>query len=363
MGACAVSLGACGPVNAQVDYGPLDGPGLRKTTPCSGLLYGSAVEASQLGADAALADAVARECGILVPEGALKWRALRPAPDRFDFRGGDAILRFASLHGQRVRGHTLVWHQALPDWFAASAGSGNASSLLAAHIETVCGHYAGQLQAWDVVNEVVDPRAAHGLRETPWLRLLGAGYIGTAFRTARAADPAAVLFLNDYGLEADGHATDAKRGLVLTLLRRLLDADVPVQGLGLQSHLVVGDRFDSLVDFLEQVRGLGLRVAVTELDVSDVPVPGQPVPARDAAVATTYATFLQNVLAVPGLVREVLTWGLTDATSWLRSYRPRPDELPTRPLPLDEALARKPAWAALRTSLARADARYVIPSP
>lgn len=243
------------------------------------------------------------------------------------------------------------------------AGPGNAGSLLAAHIETVCGHYAGQLQAWDVVNEVVDPRASHGLRETPWLRLLGPGYIASAFRAARAADPAAVLFLNDYGLEADGPATDAKRLLVLALLQRLLDAGAPVQGLGLQSHLVVGDRFDSLTGFLEKVRGLGLRVAVTELDVSDVRVPGQPVAERDAAVATTYATFLQKALAVPGLVSEILTWGLTDATSWLQGYRPRPDGLPTRPLPLDDALARKPAWAAIRASLKDADARWLVPTP
>jgi endo-1,4-beta-xylanase len=304
-----------------------------------------------------LANAVARECGILVPEGALKWRALRPAPDRFDFHGGDTILQFASLHGQLVRGHTLVWHQALPDWFGSVAGPGNAGSLLASHIETVCGHYAGRLQAWDVVNEVVDARAPGGLRNTPWLRFLGQGYIADAFRLAHAADPAAVLFLNDYGLEPDTATAKAKRLAVLALLRRLLDAGAPVQGLGLQAHLVAGDRFDSLADFLEQVRALGLRVAVTELDVSDERLPGTPLQRRDAAVAATYASFLHEALAVPGLVREVLTWGLTDATSWLQAYQPRPDGLPKRPLPLDDALARKPAWAAIRTAFQAAGAR------
>lgn len=156
------------------------------------------------------------------------------------------------------------------------AGPGNASSLLAAHIETVCGHYAGRLQAWDVVNEVVDPPAPGGLRDTPWLRFLGPGYIAAAFHAARAADPAAVLFLNDYGLEPDSPSTDAKRLAMLALLRRLLDADAPVQGLGLQAHLVAGNRFDSLAGFLGQVGALGLRVAVSELDVSDERLPANP---------------------------------------------------------------------------------------
>ncbi len=164
----------------------------------------------------------------------------------------------------------------MPDWFGSVAGPGNASSLLAAHIETVCGHYAGRLQAWDVVNEVVDPPAPGGLRDTPWLRFLGPGYIAAAFHAARAADPAAVLFLNDYGLEPDSPSTDAKRLAMLALLRRLLDADAPVQGLGLQAHLVAGNRFDSLAGFLGQVGALGLRVAVSELDVSDERLPANP---------------------------------------------------------------------------------------
>jgi endo-1,4-beta-xylanase len=244
----------------------------------------------------------------------------------------------------------LVWHQALPDWFGAAIGPGTAGRLLARHIETVCGHYAGRLQAWDVVNEVVDPRASDGLRDTPWLRFLGPDYITDAFRRARAADPSALLFLNDYGLEPDTSLAKAKRLAVLALLRRLLNSGAPVQGLGLQAHLVAGDRFDSLGAFLEQVRALGLRVAVTELDVSDERLAGRPIEDRDAAVAATYAEFLHKALAVPGLVREVLTWGLTDATSWLQAYQPRRDGLPKRPLPLDEALARKPAWAAIRTA-------------
>lgn len=359
IGASVASLSGCAGASADTDFGSLDGPGLREVTPRSGVLYGAAVQASYLvdPGRSALASAIARECGILVPEGALKWRALRPTQARFDFQDGDIILRFADAHGQRVRGHTLVWHQALPDWFGAAAGPGNASALLATHIETVCGHYAGRLQAWDVVNEVVDPRAPGGLRDTPWLRLMGPGYIEAAFRAARHADPTAVLFLNDYGLEADGSATDAKREAVLALLRRLRDAGAPVQALGLQAHLMAGDRFESLPEFLGQVSALGLAVAVTELDVSDERLPGFPARLRDAAVAATYAAFLRAALSVPGLVHQVLTWGLSDGTSWLQTYRPRADGLAKRPLPLDDALARKPAWGAIRGALAVADAR------
>jgi endo-1,4-beta-xylanase len=344
---------------ASVAFAGLDGPGLRDIAPGSGVLYGAAVEARHVATPeyAGLARAIARECGILVPEGALKWRALRPAPDRFDFQAGDTILTFASGHGQRVRGHTLVWHQALPDWFAAVAGPANAGSLLAKHIETVCGHYAGRLQAWDVVNEVVDPRAPDGIRDTPWRRFLGTGYIAAAFRLARAADPTAFLFINDYGMEPDTLVAREKRRAMLGVLHRLLDAGAPVQGLGVQAHLVAGDRFAGFADFLGQVRALGLRVAITELDVSDERLAGTPLAARDAAVAATYASFLHEALAVPALVHEILTWGLTDATSWLQGYNPRPDRLPQRPLPRDSALARKPAWAAIRAALQTAATR------
>jgi endo-1,4-beta-xylanase len=344
---------------AAAAYAGLDGPGLRNIAPGSGVLYGAAVQARHVstGEYAALARAIARECAILVPEGALKWRALRPAPDRFDFQDGDTILTFASQHGQRVRGHTLVWHQALPAWFAAVAGPGNAGSLLATHIETVCGHYAGRLQAWDVVNEVVDPRAPDGIRDTPWRRFLGPGYIAEAFRLAKAADPASLRFINDYGMEPDTPVARAKRRAMLGLLHRLLDAGAPVQGLGIQAHLIAGDRFEGFADFLQQIRGLGLRVAITELDVSDERLPGRPLAARDAAVAATYASFLHEALAVPALVRDLLTWGLTDATSWLQGYKPRPDGLPQRPLPLDSVLARKPAWASIRAALQTAGTR------
>lgn len=329
---------------------PLGLPGLRDAAGAAGIRYGCAVQAGPLAPPSAglLASAVQVECSILVPEGALKWAALRPSADRFDFWGADAILAFAQAHGQSVRGHALLWHQALPLWFTSAATSATAAGLLARHVEAVCGRYAGRLQGWDVVNEVVDADVPDGLRDTVWRRLLGPGYVAQAFGLARDADPSAVLCLNEYGLEADGLATDAKRRAVLLVLSRLLDAGAPVQSLGLQAHLTAGDRYDTLPGFLAKVSALGLRVGVTELDVSDERLPGVPLDRRDAAVATCYASFLQSALLQPGLVGEVLTWGLSDVNSWLQTHWPRSDGLAKRPLPLDGGLARKPAWAAIR---------------
>lgn len=334
------------PLAGLLGAGPA--PGLRDAAAASGRLYGAAVQRASL-TDPARAPAFAAECGILTPETALKWRDLRPAPDQFAFGDADAILDFAARHGQAVRGHTLVWHEGLPRWFG-SVTTATAPTALAEHVRTVCARYAGRLHGWDVVNEPIDAAAAGGLRDTAWLRLLGPGYVAEAFRLARAADPAAVLALNEYGIEADG--ADAKRRALLALLRGLRNAGAPVQALGMQGHLQAGDRFATLPAFLADVRALGLRVLVTELDVTDAPLPADPVDARDAGVAATYAAFLRGV-AEGGGAEVVLTWGLMDDQSWLQRHKPRADGQPKRPLPLDSEGRRKPAWFALRDALMR----------
>jgi endo-1,4-beta-xylanase len=204
-----------------------------------GLLYGAAVTAHRISSDASFAACVARECNILVAEIDLKWKVLRPAPDQFDFSQGDRLLDFTQRHNMQFRGHTLVWHNGLPDWFESTITADNAEQFLRTHIQTVVSHYAGKMHSWDAVNEAILPvhGRQNGLRETPWLRLLGESYIDIAFETAAQADPDAMLVYNDFGIDYDTPEEERKRAAVLELLSRLKSRGIPIHALGIQAHL------------------------------------------------------------------------------------------------------------------------------
>ena len=281
------------------------------------------------------------QAGILVAENAMKWSALRPTPSGYSFAASDRLFDFARIGGQLVRGHNLCWHEQLPAWFGSVATPENAASLLTEHIETVAGRYAGRVQSWDVVNEAVNPQdgRSDGLRNSPWLRLLGPGYIELAFQTAAQADPHARLAYNDYDIELDTPDQQVKRGEVLLLLRRLHARGIPVSAVGIQSHLHANGPQPGagLIRFIREVALMGMEVYITEMDVNTHALPGDAA-AQDEAVARVYDQYLRLVLPEPN-VKACLTWGITDAHTWLNeTHQPwaeRPDGTPQRPLPFD----------------------------
>jgi endo-1,4-beta-xylanase len=329
-------------------------PTLKQRAAAKNLLFGSATDSHLLAADPAFAQRWVEECALLVPENDLKWRKLRPSPDQFDFTAGDNLLRFVQQHDLQMRGHTLLWHLSMPDWFSEVVNRQNAEQVLVNHIETVVKHYAGQMQSWDVVNEAIEPKdgRADRMRRQPWLDLLGPDYVDLAYRVAATADPNALLVYNDFGLEYDTPDNETKRQGVLKLLERLKAKGTPLHAFGLQSHLA-GDehRFkpEVLRRFLADVASLGLKIYVTELDVIDQALP-RDLQVRDRMVASVYEDFLVTVLDEPA-VQAILTWGLSDRYSWLAEFYPRSDGLPVRPLPLDQDLQRKPAWNAIARAI------------
>lgn len=327
---------------------------LRSHAEARGLLVGCAVVPERLDGEPDYAKTVAEQMNLLVPEYALKWAALRPAPDQFDFRGADDVVAFARNHQQKVRGHCLCWHEALPSWFSQVVTKQNARHFLTGHIRTVAGRYAGRLHSWDVVNEAVDPQSGRpdGLRQTPWLEMIGPEYVELAFRTAREADPVALLTYNDYGIELDTQEQMEKRGQVMMLVRRLKARGVPLDAVGVQSHLSATGPLPGvgLQRFVRELAAMGLQVFVTEMDVNDRGVNGS-VEERDAAVARVYREYLTMMLAEPN-VNVALTWGITDRYTWLDGpkYR-RADGKPERPLPFDSDYNPTPAFFAERAAI------------
>jgi endo-1,4-beta-xylanase len=335
-------------------------PRLRDIAKTKNLLIGSAVAYRELQ-QPSFTTLLADQASIVVCENEMKWQIIHPEPDRYDFTRADALLSFATQHAQKLRGHNLCWHNQLPSWFAHVASAHNAADLLKQHIATVAGHYAGHIHSWDVVNEAihVEDGRPDGLRKSPWLELVGPEYIEIAYRAAAAADPNALLTYNDYDIEQDGPGFDAKRAAVLGLLKSLRQKNVPIQAIGLQSHLrarLKKPDWTALHKFIDAVEQMGLVVFVTELDVNDSDLPSD-IAERDRLVGDWYYGYLSNVLQHASL-KAILTWGLTDRDSWLNGLRRRSgQQMLLRPLPFDADLKPKPAFYAMQRAISEARPR------
>lgn len=322
-----------------------------------GLLAGAAVVVRGLQADPAMQRLISEQYDILVSEGELKWRALRPSQDRFDFEQSDALFTFAEAHHLQVRGHNLVWHNSVPDWLTNAPPKLDVRQLLVEHIHTVAGRYKGRVHSWDVVNEAImlPDKQENNLRKSFWFERIGPDYIDVAFRAAREADPHAKLTYNDYGVEYDNEEESSRRVAVLALLRRMQKDKVPLDAVGIQAHIKAGSTSTigkGLSGFIESVRQMGLEVYLTEMDVNEDDLAFDDVAKRDHAIAATYRDFLSVALANPA-VKAMLTWGVSDRRTWLNDgpthHRKQPNR-PQRALPFDREYRPKDAFFAVRDS-------------
>ncbi|GAB3434478.1 endo-1,4-beta-xylanase [Flindersiella endophytica] len=280
-----------------------------------GLRIGTAVNMTALEDDQTYREWVAREFSSLTAENVMKWGPLEPRRGEYDWAPADALVRFARANRQAVRGHTLLWHNQLPEWLVAGIADGTIGAdelrqLLRKHIFDVAGHFRGKLYQWDVVNEVIDDNG--NLRDTPFLRLLGPDYIADAFRWAHQADPKVKLYLNDYNVEGISAKSDAYYALVKQLLARR----VPVQGFGAQGHLGVQYGFypaEAVAENLRRFEALGLETSLTEVDVRMV-LPNDTV--KNQAQVQGYHTLMQGAL-LADRCRSFTVWGFTDKYSWV----------------------------------------------
>lgn len=306
--------------------------------------YGSALYLPDLTADVRVGRAIIEHCNRVSPVSELKWNTLRPSDGVFDFASGDAIADFARTNKLAMHGHTLIWYADMPDWVRAYDGHQGGERLMAEHIETVAAHYAGTIASWDVVNEPIPDAAPDEttLRDGFWLNRMGKSYVGTAFRLAHVAAPQALLVLNEYDIEFAVDRSPAKRAAFRRLVLDLLDEGAPIGAIGLQGHLRGGWPIakDELAAFVAEMRDLGLKVLVTELDVQDQDLPG-PEAERDNLIATQVYDFLEAVTD-SGPLESLTTWGISDQYSWVRWAYPRTDGTHNRPLPLDWDFEPKP---------------------
>nr|WP_244883294.1 endo-1,4-beta-xylanase [Streptomyces zhihengii] len=291
-----------------------------------GRYFGTAVAANHLG-EADYATTLNTEFSSVTPENEMKWDALEPSRGTFTYGNADRIVTHAESRGMQVRGHTLVWHSQLPSW----VGSLPATELRSAmnnHITQVMTHYKGKIAAWDVVNEAFQDGGSGARRSSPFQDKLGDGFIEEAFRTARAADPAAKLCYNDYN--TDG--VNAKSNAVYAMVKDFRQRGVPIDCVGLQSHFNAQSPVPS--DYqanLQRFADLGVDVQITELDIEG----------SGSAQATNYGNVTRACLAVTRCT-GITVWGVTDKYSWRSGGTP---------LLFDGTYQKKPAYTAVLTAL------------
>jgi endo-1,4-beta-xylanase len=319
-------------------------PSTRMLAAAARVGFGTAVDANALRADATYRATVVREFSTVTAENAMKWESVEPTRGALTWTDAEELTALAKRHRMRVRGHTLVWHNQLPQWLTTGQFTdAELRRILRDHITTQVRHFKGRIWQWDVVNEAFDEDGT--LRDTIWLRALGPDYLADAFRWAHAADPKADLFYNDYNLEAIGPKSDAAYALV----KRLRAEGVPIHGVGFQGHQTVDWAPPTLRENLARFAALGVKTAITEADVR------MPLPVTDTQLQAQAAGFT-HLLRVCLLTRgceSFTVWGFSDKYSWVPGWF----EGQGAATPLDEQFRPKPAWTAMRQELALAGSR------
>ena len=339
-------------------------PALKSLAP-PGLRIGVALNRAQSdGKDEAGLAIALRHFDSITPENVLKWEAVHPEPDRYNFEPADRYVELGRSHGMFVVGHVLLWHQQTPAWvFAGEDGKKlDRDTLLArlrSHVATVVGRYRGRIGGWDVVNEALEEDGT--LRKTPWLEAIGEDYLAKAFEFAHEADSDAELYYNDYNLWKP-----AKRDAAIRLVQGLKAKGLRVDGIGEQGHWGLDDPPLAAIDAaLAAIRASGTKPLVTELDMDVLPrdpdmwgadlskkakiraatnvYPDGLPPAVQEKLARRYADVF--TLFLKHGVGRVTFWGVTDATSWLDNF-PIPGRV-NYPLLWDRDGREKPAFEAV----------------
>ncbi|MFF0081011.1 endo-1,4-beta-xylanase [Streptomyces canus] len=309
---------------------------LRDLAAAKGKVMGTAVTGSKL--TGTYGDLAGAQFNSLTPGNAMKWGSVEPTRGSYNWAEADQIVNFAEAHGQQVRGHTLVWHSQNPSWLTNGTWTAaQLGQLMNDHIALEVGRYKGRLAAWDVVNEPFNEDGTY--RQTLWYNGLGTGYIAQALTAARAADPAARLYINDYNVEG----VNAKSTALYNLVKSLKEQGVPIDGVGLQAHLIVGQVPSTLQQNIQRFADLGVDVAITELDIR------MTLPSDSTKLAQQAADYkaVMNACVAVARCAGVTVWGFTDSDSWIPSTFPGQGAA----TPYDENYAPKPAYYAIAEAL------------
>ena len=303
-------------------------------------------------------DAVGFQFNMLVAENEMKPEAFGGQNGSFYFTTADKLVNFATRKKMVMRGHCLVWNQQSPTWISSDGGKTNdqnwtreqALDIMKKHITNVMQHFKGKVREWDVVNECLDdnqsavrtnPDAYELKKNCVWQQAIGDDYVDSAFVYAHQADPDAILYLNDYGVEFQGKAKSAAFYNMATAMKK---KGIPIDGVGLQCHFSIDDvdsvKFDNTIKRFEEA---GLKCIITELDMG-IPDTSEKNLQEQARLYRVITDIMLNHDNCPSMV----IWGLKDNNSWRET---------SNPLLFTAQLDKKPAYYAVRSALRH---RYLV---
>jgi GH35 family endo-1,4-beta-xylanase len=303
---------------------------------------------------------VTENFNIVTPENCMKPGPVHPSEDTWNFERTDALVKWCEENKLAIHGHTLVWHAQTGAWFFRDGDKATVTRRLKDHISTLVGRYKGKIQGWDVVNEAINDRgdaSTENLRNSSWFQTLGPEFLTLAFKFAHEADPDAKLYYNDYNIEAG-----AKHASSMLLLKRLLNEGAPIHGVGIQGHWsTAGVPFDAVDKAIADYASLGLKVSITELDLTIRGTSGgqfgpgfgggrgaggrsstPPSPQALKEQADAYARLFAILIKHKGSIERVTFWGLSDRRTW---------RFGQNPLIFDSNNQRKPAYVAIVEAL------------
>lgn len=305
---------------------------------------GTAVSANPLFTVQRYQNIAMSQFNLITLESSLKAQFIHPAANKYGFTDADNIVAMAEANGQVIHGHTLVFAKSNPSWIT-DAPAADLQKIMIEHITAVVGHFKGRIASWDVVNEPLSEKDEDyangnlGLRQDFWEKAMGETYIDQAFTAARAADPSAKLYLNDYGIEHAGQRWDA----LIALVQRLKNRGVPIDGVGFESHVYqTTDRIDPeiLRSHIQEIATLGLSVRISEIDVTGTNPQFQ---------SDQYSSVLSVCISEPNCT-SYTTWGISDLYGSTTISDRYPLLLGTSLL-WDKDMKSKPAYAALQVVL------------
>ena len=304
-------------------------------------LIGAAVNVRQVASnDPKIRGVIKNQFSALVAENCMKPEEIHPKQNLWDFADADALVKLAKKNKQAITGHCLVWHSQVPYWFfkddmAQPVTRDELIRRMKEHIQTVVGRYRGKIKGWDVVNEAILDNG--DMRRTQFYNIIGPEYIRMAFQFAHEADPDAELYYNDYGMD-----NPMKRKTTVELIRDLKAHGCRIDGIGMQSHVSFSTNLSEYERSIEAFAAEGVKVMVTELDLSVLPWPqgnyGAAVetnfeyqksmnpytdglPADKAKEQTDFFVKLFKIyLKHADVIDRVTFWGLTDGDSWKNGW-------------------------------------------
>lgn len=302
------------------------------------------------------ADLILKQFGSITAENAMKMGPIHPKENEYYWKDADSIAAFAKRNNLNLRGHTLCWHSQAPRWFFTDSATGKPVTKevllqrLKDHITTVVSRYKGTIYAWDVVNEVISDKPGEYFRDSEFYKICGEDFVARAFEYAHEADPAALLFYNDYN-EIDA----VKREKIFKLVKKLKDAGIPIHGVGLQGHWAITEPSEQQLDStLNRFSELGLKLQITELDISVYPKEHNAREKKTTDFDTAFTAEKENrqiemykmcfrlFRKYRNAISGITFWNISDRQSWLDNFpvRGRKDY----PLLFDRELKPKKAY-------------------